>query len=72
MSSADAHLQGIYFCGDRGASYHAVPHPTHSPLFELFMHGLLSQMGRDLCPSMALDYRILHIILSNIEKGLLE
>eukprot|EP00957_Ditylum_brightwellii_P068681 5213818-Ditylum_brightwellii.AAC.1 len=41
MSSADAHLQGIHFCGDRGASYHAVPYPTHSPLFELFMCGLL-------------------------------
>eukprot|EP00957_Ditylum_brightwellii_P196409 14965183-Ditylum_brightwellii.AAC.1 len=72
MSSAEAHLQGIHFCRDRGANYHAVPHPTHSPLFELFMCGLLKQMGRDVCPDMALDYRILHTILSNIEKDLLE
>eukprot|EP00957_Ditylum_brightwellii_P045215 3427446-Ditylum_brightwellii.AAC.1 len=41
MSSVDAHLQWIHFPGDIGASYHAVPHPTHSPLFQFFMCGLL-------------------------------
>eukprot|EP00957_Ditylum_brightwellii_P044770 3396259-Ditylum_brightwellii.AAC.1 len=57
MSSAEAQIQGVHFCGEKGSSYCAVPHPTHSTFFELFMCGLQCCMGRDVCPNMALDYR---------------
>eukprot|EP00957_Ditylum_brightwellii_P134007 10217565-Ditylum_brightwellii.AAC.1 len=36
------------------------------------MRGLEQWMGRDLCPNLGLDYRILHLILANIETDMLD
>ena len=42
--------------------------PTQSRLYIKFVAGLLSRMGRQTKPNIALDYKILHLILTQFEQ----
>ena len=46
--------------------------PTQSLLYTRFNHGLLLRMGRQTKRNLALDYQILHLILLNIDKSLMD
>eukprot|EP00957_Ditylum_brightwellii_P121789 9287459-Ditylum_brightwellii.AAC.3 len=70
-SSLFADKTGKRFLGNRGISYKLFQHPTHLVLFDTFMAELETQMGKDVRPNVGLDYRILHIILSQIEEKLM-
>ena len=44
--------------------------PTQSRFFRKVMEGMLERMGRQTKSNMPLDYKVLHVILSNMEKEL--
>ena len=46
--------------------------PTQSRCFKKIIEGLLHRMGKQTKSNMGLDYRILHLILKNYEKELVE
>eukprot|EP00957_Ditylum_brightwellii_P159158 12113229-Ditylum_brightwellii.AAC.1 len=62
----------MHFLGLQGETYQIMNHPTHSLLFDAFMAGLERKMGGDVRLDMGLDYRVLHLILENIDKDLFD
>eukprot|EP00957_Ditylum_brightwellii_P205574 15344456-Ditylum_brightwellii.AAC.1 len=71
LSSVTAHLVGLQFGSEGARAACLMQHPTQCQLFEMFIKGLERRMGRDVRPNMGLDYRILHLILENVEQDLL-
>ena len=46
--------------------------PTHSRFFLKFMEGMLHRMGKQTKSNMPLDYKVLHLILNNLECELID
>eukprot|EP00957_Ditylum_brightwellii_P064521 4896277-Ditylum_brightwellii.AAC.1 len=44
--------------------------PTHSVLFDTFVADLERKIGRDVRPDIDPDYRVMHLILENVNKDL--
>ena len=53
--------------GIKGAPMHVTRCHTDSIFFTMFNLGMRKRMGRDVRPDRALDHRVLHVILSNME-----
>ena len=58
------------FKGMKGEIFAASNCPTDSRFFQLFTRGLLLRLGRQTRSNWGLDYKVLHIILKNIETEL--
>ena len=69
VSYAAARLRSSYR-GPKGEVLQLSSCPTQSLLFTRFSIGLLSRMGRDTKSNLALDYKLLHLILGNLEEEL--
>ena len=54
---------------NRGDVLHTLQCPTNSLFFTRFIEGLLKRMNKMVWSDLALDPRILHIILDNMEKN---
>ena len=67
-SSAEVATRKIILCTDSGKEFRTTDCPTQSLFFVRFMTGLLHRMGKEVKMDRALDVRILHIILKNLEK----
>ena len=60
------------FKGMKGEIFASSSCPTDSRFFQLFTRGLLLRLGRQTKSNWGLDYKALHIILSNLEEELEE
>lgn len=58
--------------GDGGITLHSSTCPTQSDLFERFMKGLISRMGKDVRSNAGLSHTVLKSILLNLEKEINE
>ena len=56
----------------KGQVFTVTNSPTDSRLYQMFMRGLLLRMGRQVESNWGLDYRVLKIILSNLEEKMIE
>ena len=56
----------------KGQVFTVTNSPTDSRLYQMFMRGLLLRMGRQVESNWGLDYRVLKIILANLEERLSE
>ena len=66
--SAEAHLAPIHSFRDTvGRTYVNSNCPTQCRLYTKFVGGMLARMGRQTKPNIALDYKILHMILNQFE-----
>lgn len=54
----------------KGAPFHVIRCHTDSLFFTMFNQGMRKRMGRDVRPDRALDHRVLHIILLNMENSM--
>ena len=58
------------FKGMKGDIFAASSCPTDSRFFQLFTRGLLLRLGKQTKSNWGLDYKVLHIILENLEEEL--
>ena len=58
------------FKGMKGDIFASSNCPTDSRFFQLFTRGLLLRLGRQTRSNWGLDYRVLHLMLTNLERDL--
>ena len=68
QASVAASRNEVALVGIKGAPFHLSRCHTDSIFFTMFNKGMRQWMGRDVRPNRALDHRILHIILRNMES----
>ena len=67
VSNAVAGVETSGFKGIKGDIFAATKCPTDSKFFQLFTRGMLLRLGRQTRSNWGLDFRVLHIILQNLE-----
>ena len=71
-ASSTASLRRSCFQNSHRDVFGLTDNDSNSRLYEKFMQGLLERMGRDVRSNKALNYKVLHVILDNLMRQILD